>query len=363
MNKDPKISNIQMRALIVSTIIGVGILSLPNQLAGALDKDGWIAIIISTVSIMPVLMIINTIFKDNAGKDFFEIGKVALGKPIFIFCLIIYLMYYIAVSAFVVRVLGDLIKGFLLTNTPIQLIIVVFLLAVSYSAISEIDVIARVAYLTYPLVIGLAILLILLALPGADYTNILPVFQSDIKNLPEALRVAVFSFSGFEILLFCIPYAEQKEKVFKTSIKAILVVGIIYLVLFFATLTQFSIDHIKADPYPLLMVAKLIDLPGYFLQNLDGLVMAIWVLVIFSTVLPLLYSSGKILGKLFDAKSHKYFVLILIPVIYVVSAMPKNITELNPIIEIFMRYSGLLVTTIIPLAILVVGRIRRRKKQ
>lgn len=363
MNKDPKISNIQIRALIITTVIGIGILSLPNQLANAMDKDGWIAIILSGIVIIPIIIIINKIFEDNPGKDFFEIGNETLGKFLFTICLIIYLAYYIAVSAYIARMLGELIKGFLLGNTPIQLIIILFILSAAYLVVSELDVLARVAYMAYPLVIGFAVILILVALPGADFTNIFPVFQSDISQLPQGMRVGVFSFSGFEVLLFAIPYAEDKKRLIKTSISAIVIISALYLVLFMMTLTQFSLDQIKSDPFPLLMIAKLIDLPGYFLQNLDGLVTAIWVIVIFTTLAPVFYSSGKILSKLFKAKTHKLFILILVPIIYFVAMAPRSIVVINTLMASIVDYLGAAVVLAIPILLFVVGRIRRRKNQ
>jgi spore germination protein len=363
MNKDPKISNIQIRALLISTLLGVGVLSLPNGLANEMDKDGWIAIIIATILTIPLLIIMNKIFEYNSEKDFFEIGNQALGEPIFTVCLIIYLAYYIAISASIVRLLGDIIKGFLLTNTPIQVIVFLFILSVSYVAISEIDIIARISYLTYPLEIGFVVLLILLSLPDVDFTDLLPLFQSDISNLPKGLSVTLFSFIGFEILLFAIPYAEDKKRVLKTSISAIIIVGVIYLLIFLATLTRLSLQHIKSDPYPVLMIAKLIDLPGYFLQNLDGFVTAIWVIVIFSTLAPVAYSSGKILSKLFKTKSHKIFILMLIPIVHLVAFIPKSVVELNEIMAVIINYLSVFVVFIIPLVILVVGRIRGRKNK
>ena len=363
MNKDPKISNIQVRALLVTTIIGIGILSLPNQLANAMDKDGWIAIVLSFIIILPLIIIINKIFDDNPGKDFFEIGNETLGKFFFTICLLIYLAYYITVSAYIARLLGELIKGFLLEDTPIQLIIILFILATAYLVVSELDILARVAYMTYPLVIGFAAILVLVALPGADFTNILPVFQSDISQLPQGMRVGIFSFSGFEVLFFAIPYAEDKKGLIKTSISGIAIVSVLYLILFIMTLTQFSLAQIKSDPFPLLMIAKLINLPGYFLQNLDGLVMAIWVVVIFTTLAPVYYSSGKILSKLFKTKTHKIFILVLIPIIYFAAMAPRSIVEINSIMTNIVDYLSAAVVLIIPVILFVVGRIRRRKNQ
>lgn len=363
MNKDPKISNIQIRALIVSTIIGIGILGLPNQLANVMGKDGWIPIVLSGLLIIPMLKIINQIFKENPGKDFFEIGYETLGTFLFTICLLIYLAHYIIVCAYISRLLGELIKGFLLANTPVNLIIFLFILSISYIAVAEIDVIARIAYITYPLVIGFAVLLVLFAIPGADLTNILPVFQSDLSRLPEGMRAAVFSFSGFEILFFAIPFAEDNKRVMRTSISGIAIVTALYLILFITTLTQFSIQQIKSDPFPLLMIAKLIDLPGYFLQNLDGLVMSIWVIIIFSTMAPYFFSSGKILGKMFKKKSHTIFVLILVPIIYMVAIIPRSIVQINEIMTIVINYLSTAVVIIIPITLYIVGRIRGRKKQ
>ncbi|NLY45881.1 MAG: endospore germination permease [Tissierella sp.] len=361
--KDPKISNIQIRAILVSTIIGIGILSLPNQLATAMDKDGWIPIVLSGLLIIPMIIIINKIFEANPGKDFFMIGNETLGKFFFTIILIIYLTYYIAVCSYISRLLGELIKGFLLPETPIQLIVFLFILSSSYVAVSEINIIARVSYLIYPIVIGFGVLLFLVSLPGSDFTNILPVFQSDLSQLPEGMKVALFSFAGFEVLFFTIPFVEDNRRMTKTSISAIVIVTGLYLVLFLVTLTQFSIQQIKSDPFPLLMIAKLIDLPGFFLQNLDGLVMSIWVAVIFSTFTPLYYSSGKILSKLFKTKTHAIFILILVPVIYFIALRPKSIVELNTLMSSVVNYLSGVVVLIVPIILFVVGRIRGRNKQ
>lgn len=363
MNKDIKISNIQIRALIVSTIIGIGVLGLPNQLAVAMEKDGWIAIILSGLLTIPVILVINQIFKDNPGKDFFEIGESNLGKILFTICLIIYLAYYLAVGAYISRVLGEIINGFLLLETPLGLITFTFIVSIAYLVVSEIDIIARISYMTYGLTIGFALILILLAIPGADLTNILPMIQSDIRQLPEGIKVALFSFAGFEVLLFAIPFAEDKKRLTKTSISGIVIVIVLYLVLFLVTLTQLSIQQIKSDPFPLLMVAKLINLPGYFLQNLDGLVTAIWVIIIFSTMASVYYSSSKILSKIFRAKSHKASVLILIPVIYFLAFLPKNVIQINNIMSNVVIYLAMIVIFLIPFILFMVGRIKRRIRQ
>ena len=83
MQKNNNISNKQIRALLVSTIVGIGILTLPHQISLLLENDGWIAIILGGLLIFPSIIVINKIFQLYPDKDFFEIGRIVLGKWIF----------------------------------------------------------------------------------------------------------------------------------------------------------------------------------------------------------------------------------------------------------------------------------------
>lgn len=360
MNKDPRISNIQIRALIVSTVMGVGVLSLPSELGNVLGKDGWMAIIIGGLVTIPLLIMINQIFKQNPGKDYFEIGKETLGDIIFTICLLVFLVYSIIFAAFITRNLGELIKSFLLPTTPIEFIIILFILSCSYIASYEIDVIARFGYFIYPMTILFVSLFIILSLPKADFTNVLPVFQSDISNLPKGVQIAFSSFAGFEIIFFALPYVEKGEKTIKSIMLALTTVVLMYFSLFIMTLTQFSIEQINRQTSPVLMLAKLIDLPGYFLQNIDGLFMAIWVLVVFSTMSPAYFGAGKIMSKMFNTKSHKYFIWILAPIIYWISLIPEDVTDVSQIMGRYFDILSFISVVIIPLLIFIVGNIRKR---
>jgi len=307
MNKDSKISHIQLRGLIVSTVIGVGVLSMQSSLVNKMGTDGWIAILITGILMIPVLFIYNQIFKLYPDKDFFEIGKATLGF-VFNLTLIIFLCYLVLSLAIVARSLGELMKTFLLQTTPLEIIILVFIIATSYIATYEIDTIARASYFIYPIIIIFAVLIVIISLPKADFSNILPVFQTDFTSIAKGVGDSLFSFYGIEIVLFAIPFVEDKNKIFKSGALGIFAVTAIYIAMFIMTLTHFSIEQIKDQNYPVLSLVRQLDLPGFFLENLDGVVIALWVLVVFASMAPLYFATGKILSKIFKTKSHKYFI-------------------------------------------------------
>lgn len=360
MSKDPKISNIQIKGLIVSTVIGVGILSLPNTLVLAMGNDGWIAIVLTGILFIPILTAITYLFKVNPNKDFFEIGDETLGTVIFTICKLIFLIYIIIFLSYVSRRLGELVKAFLLPTTPIEVIIFAFILVTSFMSSLEIDNIVRAGYFIYPLIIIFAFLIILISIPKSDFSNILPVFDSDLKALPKGIKEAFFSFTGFEMILFALPYVDEKEKTLKTSIYSIGIITMIYVLTFIMTLTHFSIKQVERQTYPLLQLVKQINLPGYFLENLDGLIMALWVIVVFATMAPPYFAAGKILSKTFKTKSHKYFIWALIPIIYLISLYPENPIQVHKTMLKYYNIFAFISIVIIPALILTVNIVRKK---
>lgn len=360
MNKDIKISNIQVRSLIVSTVIGVGVLTLPNTLTNILGKDGWMVIIMSGILMIPLILLITQIFKDNPNKDYFQIGKETLGGSIFTICLLILLAHFIVLLGIITRSLGESVKAFLLPTTPIEIIIILFIIASSYISVHDIDIIARASFFIYPIIVEFTLLIVLLSIPKADFTNVLPLFQSDLSNIPKGIEETFFVFSGFEVILFALPYVEERDKVVKSSIIAMGIVILIYLSIFIMTLTKFSVQQIQRQMFPSIMLAKLIDLPGYFLQNLDGVFMAIWVLVIYSTMGPAYFAAGKILSKIFNTKGHKHFIWALAPIIYWIALKPDNIAALDNTLSKVTKVLGFISVIVVPLLIYIVGIAKRR---
>ena len=359
MNKY-KISHIQVRGLIVSTSVGVGVLSLSGLLSETMSNSGWIAIILTGLLIIPLFLVYNKIFQLYPEKDIFQIGREVLGRPIFTILLLIILADFILTLGLVSRNLAELIKIFLLQTTPLEVLLITFILTSSYVACSEIDVIARVSYFIYPATITFAVIIVLISLPGADFTRVLPLFQTDIPSILKGIKDSFFSFLGFEVILLAIPFVEKKENTLKSEVMGITTVILIYLALYIMAISHFSIAQMRSIVYPVLMLIRQINLPWFFLENLDGLVIAFWVIVVFGTVAPIFYSAGKVAANIFGAKKHKHFILMLIPVIYIVAMIPENFIELLIDIPPYHNVLSLITVVVIPIIILIGALIRKK---
>lgn len=361
MENKPSLSHIQLRGVIVSTVVGVGVLALPGHLTRAMGSDGWIAIIISVFLIMAVVYMYHRLFLLYPEMDYFQIQEEVLGKPIARIFQLIFLIFFIMFAAIVSRNLGELMKAFLLNNTPTEIIVILFILACSYISCYGVEYMARVGYFIYPVIILFAIAIVLMALPKADFTNILPVFNDvTLGSLSKGVMACIFSFSGFEASLFIIPYVREKDKIVGSLIRGIITVGVIYASLYIMSLSHFSQNQIKKQTYPVLVLVRQLDLPGFFLENLDGVVIALWILVIFATMVPALWGVGNILARMTGTRKHYYFTLGIIPIVYYIALMSENFLELMELTDKYFNPMAIISGVIIPFILLITGMIKRR---
>ena len=308
MEKKNQISNEQIKALVITTIIGIGVLSLPSDIAMILDTGGWVAIVIGGILIIPFIIIVDRIFKLYPGKSIFQIGKEVMPPFIFKLFLIVILFQIIFLLSYSIRIFAEIIKVYLLETTPTEVIIITMLVAISYIARSKMEVIARMAVMIYPIIIGFIIFLILVNLPNMDYTNLCPLFDIEYQRVPKGIWTTLFAYAGYEIIILALPLSEDRSKSLQYSLRGLFVVIGVYLIMFFITLSRYGVFQLKREIWPSIAVVKEVDLPGYFLENLDGIAMAAWVMVVYGTMGPFLYASGIIISNILNTRHHNLFI-------------------------------------------------------
>ena len=362
MDKDPKISNFQLRALIITTIIGTGILSLPSSVARELNNDGWLAILISGLISILIVVLLNKLTRLYPRKTYFEFGKEIIPAPLFNIISLITIAYFLIILAFEVRIFAEVMKVYLLEVTPTEFIIITMLLVTVYIARSDISTLGRMAVMIVPLIIVVTAIIVFAVLPKIDFTNVLPLLRVDLKALPKAIFSTAFSYVGYEIILIAMASVDEPNKSLGYSVKGIAFVMIIYLVTFFITLSEFGVHELKRQVWPSITLMREIDLPGFFIENIDAIIMTLWILVIFGTMGPIMYASGVALSKVFNTKKHDFFILPLVPIIYLLSLIPENLSKTYMYMEKTTNYLAIFVIFIFPLGLYIISLLKRKGK-
>lgn len=351
-NNNDTISINQMIFILMLTMVGTGILTLPRSLAEAAPYDQWIILLAGGLLALSIALIHGLIIKLSPNKQYFQILCDALTKPVAYVIGFVYIIYLIGMIALITRTFGEVIKAFLLTRTPLEVINVSILAVSVYLARRGVEVLARMMEFIFPILILFSIFIFGLSFLGSDFSNLLPVFEIEFNDIIKGLPVTLTSFIGFEMILFFGGYLDKPQNATK-SYRAIIAVLFFYLLTVIATFAQFGPIQMKYLVWPMIDLFYTIRLPGLFIENVQVIVMSLWILAIFSTIAPMHLAAVTMAESITKSKDQAYLAAPFLPIIYFISIIPENISENHKLLGMYANYFSSIMILVIPLIILI----------
>jgi spore germination protein len=361
-NNDAIMSN-QLYSILVTSIIGIGILSLPRALATKAGPDSLIVLLIGSIAFLIIALLMEKLVMKFPRKTMIEISDSILFKPMGLIIGFIYFMYMFLITALEVRAFAEITKNFLLLNTPIEVIIITFLVSVAYLVRSGIESIARLSVIVLPLSIFPAIIVMLVSIRDLDFTYFLPILRTPLPDLMNAIPQVFFSFLGFEFILYLGFFVKDTKNLKKTAVSTIGFISIVYFIFTAVTIARFGIAENKSLIWPVVTLFKSVDLPGTLLENVEVVIMSTWLLSVFMTVCVAYYGATFLLSRIVKSREHNYLALFLLPLIYMLSLIPENIVQVGDYLDQYANNFGMIVGFIIPVFLFLVSFFRRKPKK
>ncbi|MBU3190209.1 spore germination protein [Clostridium bowmanii] len=309
--------------LLIGSMIGVGILSLPNDLVVVAKQDAWISAFIGAVYPLYMVIIASILCKIHPKKNILVLSKICFGKFIGNILNIIFLLYFVLFTTSIAFQVS-LIKWTLIVSfLSLQKILIVILALAAYTATKGLKILARVNQLMFILTILLSIILCAALFQG-NYLNIFPILGSGVLNIVKASQYSAFAFGGIEIIFLIYPFITDKTKVMKASIKGVLITAIIYAWITFITIYYVGIDIIPKMLWSVNMVAKTVRIPT--ISNFKFVFVVIWALIICKTIANNYFATAFILKDFFKKTEIKKIVYIIYPLIFYLSLKYSNLS-------------------------------------
>ncbi|WP_077324430.1 GerAB/ArcD/ProY family transporter [Virgibacillus siamensis] len=355
---DDKITDKEIMVAVPSIVIGVGVLYLPRVVAAdTIAADGWLALLVGGIIIMFFTWLCAKLAVQFPGKQFIDYASLIISKPIAICMTIMLAIQGVLITAFEVRVIGDLAKHYLFDRTPPEVIMLVFLLVVVYAVSGSRAGVLRLNMLFLPIIIFIAIVVMLFTTGWFEKGNLMPFFQTSISGHVSALHTSVLSYLGFFVLLFYISLVKKPKKV---PIKAAIGMGVavfMYMLLFIICIAVFG-NHATANLlYPTVELAKEVEIPGGFFERFESVFFVIWIMAIFNTSAMALDVSVFALNSIFKNKPKRKIVFWLSPLILFIAQFPQDFTEVGKL-GTLISYYGLGITLSVTILLFIVGKLR-----
>jgi spore germination protein KB len=364
MIENGKISHFQLGIVIFMFTLGNAILLTPSIIVAIAKQDGWMSFLLSIIVDVLLITLWVGLFKKYPDGTIIQNSERILGKWLGKIIGLMYVGFFLYVSALTLRDIGDFITTNILVETPIQFVHIIFMVTAIYSAFLGLEVIARVSEIFLPWVIGIFVVTSLMLLKEMDLSRILPMlpdgWQTPVKGVYSRIG---FPISEMVVFLMVFPFVDRPNQIRKYFIRSMIFVAIFGSLITIMCISVLGVDITARSTYAVFDLAKEIHI-GNFFERVEVLVGVIWIVTVFVKLSLCFYAANLASAQLFNLKSYRFTIL---PYGFMVTALSMfvfhNIAEAISFIKGAYPIFGLFYGLFIPALLLIIAKVRKLKSK
>ncbi len=308
-------------------MLGSGVLTLPRTLTERVKTaDGWISLIVGGLIVMLAGICIVKLCQQYPGKTIYQFVQEIVGSWIGSCLSTLMILYFVAISAFQIRVMAEVTKLYLLEGTPMWAIVMSFMWIGLYLITSGINSMARLFEIILPITIVVLLICMFLSSRIFDIDNVRPVLGEGILPVLRGLRSTVLVFIGYEIMFILPAFMQHPKKGVKAMIIGTSIPLVLYMITYIMVVGALSVDGVVRSTWPTLDLMRSFEITGLLFERFEFFLLVIWIMQIFSTFTITFYAASLGLAQL-SKRNIQPIMYGLIPIIFIVALLPKNMNE------------------------------------
>ncbi|MDN4075288.1 GerAB/ArcD/ProY family transporter [Fictibacillus terranigra] len=359
MNQLREITVIQTTCILISTIIGVGVLPLPLFGVKAADTGAPLVTFLAIMIAFLGLWVITKLGIRFPNQSIIQYSETIIGKWPARICNFLVIAFFLLLTGLGAREFGEVVVTAVLRETPIEVTVIVMLLMAAIPARNDINIFSYIHVFFLPVILSPGLIIVALSLKNANVLYLQPLWGHDHKVMILGILTIAALFQGTFIITILIPYMRRPKKAMKASLWAIGIAGTFYLLIVIAAVSVFGPEEIKQLLWPTLELARTTSW-GRVLQRLDVIFLVVWVTAVFTTLYSSYLFMAFSISQFFHLRDHKMLSYFLLPLVFVIAMYPKNSLKMYEVIVLVGTF-GLILTIIYPCVLLVMAILRKQE--
>ncbi|PHV70132.1 hypothetical protein CS063_11690 [Sporanaerobium hydrogeniformans] len=354
-----KISVSQVKILLILQMFNTGILLLPKTAAHIVGREGYVLPIIALVFGVAYVYGIVGLTEHFKGETLVEFTPKIVPKGIAFIIIWAFAIKLIITAGLELRMFAEMISRVMLPKTPLAVILLSMLLVSAYLVKSGIEATARMAEVLIYFIFIPLIIVILFIVFKADYKQLMPFFQVQPLAIGKGAFLISLSFMPIEFMLMLTGLMEKPEKAKRATLVALVIMSVIEVIVILVTFVGIGVEESKRQLWPVITLMQSAQFLGAFVENQEILMMTCWVFSIFMYVSSGIYFVSLIGSRVCQFKRENVFVLPIIPLLFFVAMLPRNLAQVYLYYMNFQYYMGVWFLLPIPLILLIITRIKK----
>ena len=229
-----QITTSQTVIVVINTILGTGILTLPRtSVEKVKTPDVWLSVIAGGLVAMIAGVIIVKLSQKFPRKTVYQYSQDIIGKWAGMLLSLLIVCYFFIISGYQIRSMAEVTSLLLLEGTPLWAIIMPFMWIGLYLIMDGINSIARLFEIVFPITVFLFLLVAFMSFKLFEIDNLRPILGLGIMPVLKGVKTTSLALTGSEIMLLLLVFMQQPNK----GVKVVLI-GV-FIPLVFYCLTRF----------------------------------------------------------------------------------------------------------------------------
>lgn len=352
-----KITQFQFVLMIFGIQVGIGMLSLPRELAQRAGTSSWIGILFGGMISTAISILFVKLREKAPNLNYVSFFTFYLGKIIGSIVVLLQAMYFLY-GGYLVLVRTILyIQSYILQETRGYVLLFLFLLPTYQLLRGGIHLIAKYVEALFPFAF-FTLFMLLFTLKDADINFLLPIIKNGWMPIFKTIPLTTTSYLGIELILVYYPYLKSKEKAIKGVIIGNALTTFTYLFVTIICFVIYSPYEINKTFEPVIDILSIMEFQ--YIERLDFILFSLFLMIISKTWVTFIWAGLNGLSELFKFKLLPFVIIILFIVIFSFTLIQvPTFTNTSKHLH-NITISGLSITIGIPILLLVGGFIKNR---
>lgn len=297
-------------------------------------QDTWLAVLAGLVLSVPFVLVYLALAQKFPGKNLIQIHDIIYGPYLGKLISALYLSFFLLIIAANLRIIGEFLITYIMPETPMLAIVIMFTFICAWAVRSGIEVIARTSFVFVVITIMSGLLTFVLLVKEMKLTNFLPVFETPLKDFIHGTHImASIPFCEIFVFLMVIPYVNKIKQAKSSVLLGLIIAGATVLTISVRNTAVLGItSSIMVSPN--IEAVRLIDIAN-IITRLEVLDLTVLLVTLFLKVSVFFYAMVLGLAQLFQLRSYAPLVLpfgiiaISLAVLRVDSAMEQGFFGAN----------------------------------
>lgn len=319
--QDSYLTPSQLTLILIGSMIGIGVLTLPIDVIKDAKQDGWISSTLGAVYPMYFILLAQYMHKKFPEQNILMISEKYCGKFLGTIFNLIFVTFFLLILTEAAAGGANMLMIYMTPFLTRKKILITMLLIPAFVAYKGLKTLGRMnEVIFYSTLIGFFIPIA--ALKEGSILNIMPIFGSGIINIIKSTKETMLSYNGIEILLLIYPFFKDNKKIRKCGIVSTIITIIVYTWFVFSAIFYLGIDIIPKFLWPIITVTEAVTIP--IINSFRYIFMSLWTLIIFRVLSNCYYAFSFGLSQITKSVSRKSFVLLMYPLIFYLSSLYQN---------------------------------------